>query len=520
MKNKKIILGALLLITTLSACRQESDNLYNYAFEDALVFNNSDKSYVEAFKVLWHGLDQNYALFGYEQQYGLNWDDVYSEYLPQFEALDKRSDVTDDELKELVTKVVAPLHDGHLNVSVKNFQTGNTITVAPMAIRNQTRDDFVTSNTYSPNVGYYLSTSLKDYATASSRFVDYWYNFCTTPDMGLNWLTKKVMELQSGISTTTDTQSEADILELQYYESLLGELMQLSKKSLPTQTFITNFNKLASEYAFLNVPGFYPYEPSLSTFSVNITYALTNENIAYLNFSSFALTPALDANSRKECNIQSENSNRLLDQVAMVWQKWFDAIQYHHKAGDLKGVIIDVRGNGGGLLNDYQYVLGALLPAGRFKAGMMHFKRGTGRFDYSVDMPFEVPTLAKEHVTVTEPIVILTNSGSVSMSEITTQSGKYVPNVKQIGKRTWGGLCPLGGATEYSMNYAGYVGIQDKTPVFCYVPMAAFKTREGEFLDGIGIQPDIEVDFDKDLYEKTNRDSQFERAVEYIVKGK
>lgn len=39
-------------------------------------------------------------------------------------------------------------------------------------------------------------------------------------------------------------------------------------------------------------------------------------------------------------------------------------------------------------------------------------------------------------------------------------------------------------------------------------------------IEGKGITPDIEVPFDHTLYNETRRDSQFERALEYIRTGK
>ena len=39
-------------------------------------------------------------------------------------------------------------------------------------------------------------------------------------------------------------------------------------------------------------------------------------------------------------------------------------------------------------------------------------------------------------------------------------------------------------------------------------------------LDGIGVTPDIEVDFNQELYNSTGSDSQFDRALEFIRTGK
>ena len=102
-----------------------------------LSFGEAETSYAGKFKVLWNGLNQSYALWDYEKELGLDWDAVYDQYLPQFEALDEQEDVTDNQLKELTEQVVCPLHDGHMNVQLKNHKTGKYITVSPSMVRNR-----------------------------------------------------------------------------------------------------------------------------------------------------------------------------------------------------------------------------------------------------------------------------------------------------------------------------------------------------------------------------------------------
>ena len=82
-----------------TSCREESDSLLSYDHEEQLAFAEAETSYAAKFKVTWNGLNQYYALWDYEKEQGLDWDAVYDEYLPQFEALDERdadNPVTDD----------------------------------------------------------------------------------------------------------------------------------------------------------------------------------------------------------------------------------------------------------------------------------------------------------------------------------------------------------------------------------------------------------------------------------------
>ena len=65
---------------------------------------------------------------------------------------------------------------------------------------------------------------------------------------------------------------------------------------------------------------------------------------------------------------------------------------YHHKAGDLGGVIIDMRSNEGGYMSDFRYTVGALVPSGGYHYANARFKRGPGRYDYSPVMPQPMPS--------------------------------------------------------------------------------------------------------------------------------
>ena len=134
MKHKILsIIGVGLLLLTLGACREQSDTLVSYGHQDQLAFGEAETSFAGKFKVLWNGLNQNYALWDYERELGLDWDAIYDQYLPQFEALDKLEEVTDAQLSKLLKEVVSPLHDGHMVVKVKNHKTGEYISIVPAA---------------------------------------------------------------------------------------------------------------------------------------------------------------------------------------------------------------------------------------------------------------------------------------------------------------------------------------------------------------------------------------------------
>ena len=433
-----MILGAMLLLVLVTSCREESDALQNYAFNDGLAFEKARKSFAGKFKVLWKALDQNYGIWDYERSQGVDWDAVYDEYLPKYEALDKRDDVTDDELQKLLEATLAPLHDGHFAAQMENHQTGNFVVTVPSNTRTKERDDFEAMKNTTHNLSAYLPAA---FGGTGNQILDY---------------------------------KEADT-----HIAEMGE------------------------------------------YGITVKYALFKDNIAYFYFSGFYLTLYLnDEKYQKIFGKANAATQQLALAVRQAWQAWFDKVQELHASGQLKGVVIDLRNNGGGMLDDNQYVLGSMLPSGGFEVAFSRFKRGVGRYDYSPLSPFKVPTLETAHEIITEPIVVLTNCGSVSMAEITSLGCQSLPNGTLIGKRTHGGLCSLiTNPGVYYQNYSGIIGEMNKTPIYLYIPHMTTISKEGKLFEGVGLTPDIEVDLDVTQYQATGRDTQLERALQFCTTG-
>ena len=201
-------MGVVALLLTMSACRPESDTLVAYDHNDRLVFAEADTSFAAKFKIMWNGMNQYYAIWDYEAEQGLDWDAVYDEYLPQFEALDKRdknATVTDDELYALLQKCLGKLHDGHFFLDMLNHRTGHIVKYYPNKERNASREDFPIASTCFPNISYYANVAngqvetdangapiVKAYSTKAEAFIQ---QFLYTPGIGLNWVNDQIAEL-------------------------------------------------------------------------------------------------------------------------------------------------------------------------------------------------------------------------------------------------------------------------------------------------------------------------------------
>lgn len=543
MKTKIMTLGAMLLMLTMSACREESDMLVSYNQNDVLVFGKANESFVEQFEVFWNGMNQNYAIWDYEEdQYGLDWDEVYDRFLPLFEQLDQRdkdtNPVSDSEYQALIDSLAKPLHDGHFVVQFKNPHTGNALNCYPGKIRNASRDDYEASQDFVPSLAAYVSdgtatdyqsgcTSQHHLAIMFGNTYDVNKNIIINPNYGLGYVVAQINELKAKQSPTSTQRMRLTQLQNLFAEWVLYKASVNNRAEL-----ISLYNYIVNKYQSLKVPGLILISSAFDEYGLGVQYALLNGDTPYFAFTNFFLT--LYANPQYSIiNQLTPGSDDYKQSVAIynAWLSWLKKVQELKANGKLKGVIIDLRSNGGGMFYDFGLVLGSLFQPGTdLQVGYHRYKRGPGRYDYSPLMPdtrpgIDIVELLPNEPSVqniqqqgiTEPIVVLTNCMSVSMAEMTAMGAKAMPNARVIGKRTFGGLCGLVGNESASYNYSGHIGIMGKTAVYCYTPTVATIQPDGKtILEGIGVTPDIEVNY---VVTPAGTDSQIDRALQYIQTG-
>lgn len=136
------------------------------------------------------------------------------------------------------------------------------------------------------------------------------------------------------------------------------------------------------------------------------------------------------------------------------------------KAKDVKGLVIDVRNNPGGLLDEVIEVCQQLIPKGPIVS--IKYKNKPQE-TYS-------STLAKAPY----KIVMLVNEGSASASEIMAAAIKESNTGKLVGTKTYGK-----GTVQTVLTLTDGSGLK--------ITIANYLTPKGFSLDGIGIMPDFEV---------------------------
>ncbi len=176
--------------------------------------------------------------------------------------------------------------------------------------------------------------------------------------------------------------------------------------------------------------------------------------------------------------------------------------QLHETLNDLlaqnpKGLIIDLRNNGGGYLNTAILVASEFLPEGTV---VMYERYGDG-----TQQVYKAQSggLATEGI----PLVVLINEGSASASEIVAGA------IQDYGR----GL--LVGTVSYGKgSVQNWIPLQDDQGAV-RVTIARWYTPKERQISGKGLTPDVAVELtEEDI--QADRDPQLDKAVELILQGK
>jgi len=138
--------------------------------------------------------------------------------------------------------------------------------------------------------------------------------------------------------------------------------------------------------------------------------------------------------------------------------------------GKLKGLVLDLRGNSGGLLNKAIELGDAFLPSGRIVS-----VRSRGRDE-------EVHEASSRPTDYPFPLVVLVNDGSASASEIVASALQDNGRALVVGARTFG-KASVQTLYEPALHYDYYIKLT----------VARYYAPSGYTLQVIGVQPDVEV---------------------------
>lgn len=197
--------------------------------------------------------------------------------------------------------------------------------------------------------------------------------------------------------------------------------------------------------------------------SPTVKYEMLNEQIGYIQITEF----------------DDVTVDQFAEALAVV------------KGSDAAGLILDLRSNPGGSLSAVVDIARQILPEGLI---VYTEDRGGERVEYTCKGENEIQI----------PLVVLVNGNSASASEILAGAIKDYGIGTLIGTTTFGKgivqrILPLTDGTALKLT------------------VSAYYTPKGNNIHNIGIEPDIECEFDGDAYYDEGIDNQLNRAVEELT---
>jgi carboxyl-terminal processing protease len=194
---------------------------------------------------------------------------------------------------------------------------------------------------------------------------------------------------------------------------------------------------------------------------------LLDNNIGYIQLSQF----------------QEKTSDELRDALLKLQAA---------SAGKLKGIVLDLRNNPGGLLTQAVEVADEFMDKGLIVS--VRGKSGTQPTEYYA---------TKNGKFQGYPLIVVVNKGSASASEVVAEALQDSKRASILGTKTFGK-----GSVQTIIKLENGSGLKLTTAKF-YAP-------SGRSINEVGVMPDIIVENDKD----EGRDIQLERALELIRTSK
>lgn len=174
----------------------------------------------------------------------------------------------------------------------------------------------------------------------------------------------------------------------------------------------------------------------------------------------------------------------------MVTTGQFESAYEQVKAEGMRGLIIDLRSNPGGNLSTVCDISRMLLPKGMIVYTEDKYGK---REEYTCNGENQIQV----------PLVVLTNGYSASASEILAGAVKDYGIGKLVGTTTFGK-----GIVQKVIDLSDGSAIK--------LTVSSYFTPNGNNIHGIGIEPDVEIPFDAELY-KNGTDNQLEKAKEVLA---
>lgn len=178
------------------------------------------------------------------------------------------------------------------------------------------------------------------------------------------------------------------------------------------------------------------------------------------------------------------------DNTNQEWLTMINSLTLAMQSKPVKGVILDLRNNPGGYLNDAAFIASEFIKSGT----VVMEEKGTGE---------RIVLSVKRQGLLTDiPVVVLINKGSASASEIVAGALRDHNRATLVGEVSFGK-----GTVQEAEDLGGGAGL--------HVTIAKWLTPNGTWVHGKGLTPDVAVALDE---KDPSHDLQLEKAVQQLLK--
>ncbi len=163
---------------------------------------------------------------------------------------------------------------------------------------------------------------------------------------------------------------------------------------------------------------------------------------------------------------------------------------------NFKGIVLDLRNNPGGYLNDAVFIASEFL-----RSGAVVIQEDASKQQ-------EILSVSRRGTFLEGPLIVIINKGSASASEIVAGALRDHKRAKLVGEKSFGK-----GTVQQAVDVDNGASV--------HVSVAKWLTPKGSWINKIGIEPDIKVEFDATKSAKLKDkkfDNQLEAAIRELLK--
>ena len=528
------------------------------------------QSYGDLFEVFWNVMNQRYCDL-YEQAGAstMDWDQVYSEYKPKFDALKSflhtynftQEEILSDNAKaqQYFDEIVGKIIDQHFYVNVtlpvshsstetvsfasslRNKENENPLFYRWEYMQNQLRQDDTAFDNGGTSLFSMMGGFLKDhpdiyylgftaFSINENCFYTYRQDYLPVNEVSPYHIDQqKIADKVSGLQTSEEkrTEIEQEAVALlstinQYFVS--EEVQTLCKKMTAYSNKgdyygLTDYAQKAVEDAPDVIKDLENAE-NVSDVTSHIFNAIKNDNScqAICSESSFAqwFSASLAAYLCHERELNAYWADLMFTYKHPLVETYRRCFLEPLAAGKINKLILDVRSNGGGDVVDTRLLTDFLISHTATYC-YARKKENNNPYGYSPWVPQQI-AVTPNSLGRDIPTVVLLDNYSASMAETTALILKSQgDHVKTVGRNSSGALCML---SEANSSYnGGWVGDVTSYLTF-YMPFMMTKDANGNILEAVGITPDYTVDpMTEDELQKmaTDPDSATDKDMEKAI---